>query len=726
LDRSRAALAAVLLVYSALYAFPILSPPQLDRFAADLAVPILLVVLLATLQAERNRASHVEEHRFWGLLSVSFACWLMGSIVFVDGGLLELLDWLSFVVDSLFLISYLFLLLALDQKPHLGSGWSAGNLSYSYGVIGSLMMQLCLMTYFYMIPLWHSGLDRPHSHPIDQFVIALDLVLTIRLVHLVAICRSDSWRLVYLWMAVFGGVWLLTDSTLFLIELERMDLPYGTVADFLWYIPLFGLAWLVRTERQVRGAASSGPPDPAAELPFDRTIPEVLLIYAFVLPAVHLAGYGAAILDESYRTQREFLVLAALVAFVALAVRQHHLLQGRAQRMGERITDLVSNEQVLEAQKLEAIGRLAGGVAHDFNNLLTVVASHAELLRSRLASGDPLQRSVSEIALAAERGSTLTRQLLGFSRQQLIQPQLLDLNRLLAESQPLIQRLIGERIELQVVLARADCWIQADPGQALQVLLNLCTNARDALPEGGRVRVETDCAIAARERVPGSGEPLEYVVLRVSDNGHGIARELQARIFEPYFTTRTRGTGLGLATVHGIVRQSGGQVRVHSRVGEGTTFEVLLPRCPPPAAEPHEVAPVEVAATGSGEVILLVEDQKIVRRALGELLRQLGYQVVEAETGEAAIKLALERSNRVDLVLTDIEMPAMTGWQLAGRLRSRWPELPVLFVSGYPESIDQADPALDRRSGFLAKPFGQGELLAQIQRLLGRPPMRAG
>jgi CheY-like chemotaxis protein len=383
---------------------------------------------------------------------------------------------------------------------------------------------------------------------------------------------------------------------------------------------------------------------------------------------------------------------------------------------------LVTQQQLAQAQKMEAVGRLAGGVAHDFNNLLTVIQGYGELLAEALA-GDPEKReSVGEIVKAAERASALTRQLLAFSRQQVLETHVLDVGAVVADTEKMLKRLIGEDVEIAVVAPPALGRVKADPGQVSQVLLNLALNARDAMPEGGRLSIELaneslDAPLAAaNDEIP----PGRYVVLSVTDTGSGMDAETSSHVFEPFFTTKERGkgTGLGLATVYGIVRQSGGYVAVKTAPGAGTTFRIYLPRCDEPTTSGIRRS---VASRRGTETILLVEDEAAVRALTRTVLERRGYSVLVAEGGAAALDVLARDSRPVHVLLTDLLMPGMNGRDLASRVRALRPATRIVFMSGY--AADHApDFAGDPAAVFLSKPFTERDLVAKIREVLDAPP----
>ncbi|MBI3564774.1 MAG: response regulator [Elusimicrobia bacterium] len=368
--------------------------------------------------------------------------------------------------------------------------------------------------------------------------------------------------------------------------------------------------------------------------------------------------------------------------------------------------------QLRQAQKLESVGRLAGGVAHDFNNILMAILGYAESLKQNLPYGDPRQKDAEEIILAGERAAALTRQLLAFSRRQPLVPSLVDLNATVTNLQRMLQRLLGEDVEIVCDLAAGLGKVLADHHLIEQVVLNLVVNARDAMPKGGRLTlrtrdVETDAAQAG-------ARPGPYVVLEVADTGVGMDAETLARVFEPFFTTKAvgKGTGLGLSTVYGIVQQSGGRVEVSSTPGAGSCFRVFLPRAAADAVVAAPPAPPRVGGEARGR-ILLVEDDETVRRIVGRLLRQEGHAVVEAKSGLEALAAVRESPERLDLMITDLVMPGIDGVELAGLVRGLRPAMRILYMSGYTEKK-----ALDAADAFIQKPFAMKALAQKVQELL--------
>jgi signal transduction histidine kinase/CheY-like chemotaxis protein len=374
-----------------------------------------------------------------------------------------------------------------------------------------------------------------------------------------------------------------------------------------------------------------------------------------------------------------------------------------------------------QSQKIEVVGRLAGGIAHDFNNLLTVIKAHSDMLLRGAAPDSEARSSLEDIAKAVRRASSLTRQLLAFSRRQVLVPQVIELNSILSNIGGMLRPLIGETITLKIVLSAEAGRVKADPHQIEQVLVNLAVNARDAMPQGGTLTFETlNTVFSGKEARDLAGlEPGPYVVIAASDTGVGIDRSQLEKIFEPYFTTKAagHGTGLGLSTVKGIVEQSGGQIRVYSETGKGSVFKVFLPRVDEPLAAAAK-APAPPAAKGRGKV-LLVEDDALLLKATTAILTGGGYEVITAANGQEALERCQGMERCPDLLVTDVIMPEMSGIQLTRALRTRWPELKVLLVSGYTENAVMENGHLEAGTEFLAKPFGDLDLLAKLRELLG-------
>ncbi|MCS6291650.1 MAG: response regulator [Nitrospira sp.] len=429
-------------------------------------------------------------------------------------------------------------------------------------------------------------------------------------------------------------------------------------------------------------------------------------------------------IDAMHRGATDYILkqrLGRLVPSLQRAIRELQERQERA-RVEEALRQ--SEKQLRQAQKMEAVGRLAGGLAHDFNNLLTVIMGHAQVLLNEMATEHPFRTKVEEMQKAGDRAATLIRQLLTFSRKQPSTPKVLSVNPLITNFETMMRRLIGEDLELTLALAPQDLRISADPAQIEQVLMNLVVNARDAMPKGGRLRIETAQVELTRTpmyhvQLPALGT---FVKLSVSDTGSGMSTDTLTHIFEPFFTTKEegKGTGLGLSTVFGIVTQSGGGLDVTSRIGQGSRFDVYFP-----AVRSHPDPTTSDQAPRSSnrgrETILLVEDDASVRDLVRDELKKLGYRVLESKNGLEACLVATQQVGNYQLLLTDVVMPGMSGTELAQHLRILKPDLRILFISGYADDVGIG--ATDQLSDYLQKPFTPEALSQRIRQLLDLTPL---
>jgi len=401
---------------------------------------------------------------------------------------------------------------------------------------------------------------------------------------------------------------------------------------------------------------------------------------------------------------------------------------GETAEVVEIIAEDITERRVLEnqfrqAQKMEAVGRLAGGVAHDFNNLLMVISGYSEVLLENTRKNNPLYPKIEAIHQATDRATTLTRQLLAFSRKQLLELKVVDLNIIVEDMERLLRPLIGENIELETQLGAALGRTRADAGQIEQVIMNLVVNSKDAMPGGGKITIQTANARLDHEDVRREYsyiQPGLYVVLSVTDTGEGMDKETQLRIFEPFFTTKEKGkgTGLGLSTVYGIIKQSGGYVLVESEPRQGTTFRIYLPRVEG-ALETAGPVGLSPSHSGGSETVLLVEDEESVRQLVRETLESKGYKVLEADNGDAALQIASRHSGKIDMLITDVVMPGMSGRELSARLCASCPQTKVLYLSGYTEDAIVHEGVIDPDTAFLQKPFTLQALSRKVREVLG-------
>ena len=399
-------------------------------------------------------------------------------------------------------------------------------------------------------------------------------------------------------------------------------------------------------------------------------------------------------------------------------------LDRRAKIIKEKSEEAICLEQQFrQAQKMEAVGRLAGGIAHDFNNILMVIQSYTEMLRDNLPVHDGLRKNTEQVLKAANRATSLTRQMLAFSRKQILSPVVLDLNAVIDETAKMLKRLIGEDIEFRVLLAESLWAIEADPDQIVQVVMNLCVNARDAMAQGGTLTIAT-ANVVAEEGNLGMRPyvaPGDYVELSVTDTGIGISKDMQENIFEPFFTTKEvgKGTGLGLATVYGIAKQSGGYVWVDSALGHGARFTIYLPRVEQ-AIAPGLSATAEARPRGM-ETILIAEDEEALRESMRDFLRSLGYTVLAASSGPKALALASAHPGPIELLITDVVMPKMSGRELSEMLGSLRPDLKTIYMSGYTDDAVLRHGVQKLGTAFLQKPFSLGALAREVRGRLAGP-----
>jgi nitrogen-specific signal transduction histidine kinase/ActR/RegA family two-component response regulator len=401
--------------------------------------------------------------------------------------------------------------------------------------------------------------------------------------------------------------------------------------------------------------------------------------------------------------------------------RLHAAVERELRAAGMRRERTQLEEQFRQAQKMEAVGRLAGGVAHDFNNLLTVITGYSDLLLSNADLKESQRTALQQIRRSAERGGALTHQLLAFSRRQPLEARTLHINALVMQLEKMLRRLIGEDIELITIPAAAEDVVEADGGRLEQVIMNVAVNARDAMPDGGKLTIETgtvhlDESFTARQLGVAPGR---YITLSIADTGIGMSEETLSHVFEPFFTTKSagRGTGLGLATAYGIVRQSGGAIRILSEPGKGTVARIYLPMAEEKRAVPAEEVPVQVAPTGV-ETILLVEDETRVRKLILDVLRSRGYQVLEATRGEEAIRLAKQHGPEIDMALVDVVMPEMSGPDLVRQIVPLCPKLRVLYMSGYTDEAILHHGIAESSVAFLQKPFLPDVLARRVREVL--------
>ena len=454
-----------------------------------------------------------------------------------------------------------------------------------------------------------------------------------------------------------------------------------------------------------------------------RTSRTLVLRQRHMLRAIAVTSAALVFFSVSKYAFHADLRASEMVLFAAIVCALAFVLQ-RLQIENASAPDLLNESEKLQSQKMEAIGRLAGGVAHDFNNLLAVITGYSDLLLESLGSSNPNRAKLEHIKQAANSAASLTRQLLMFSRHQIIQPVILDINQVVGNTEKMLRRLIKENIEFTVVLQSNLDRVNADPGQIEQIILNLVVNARDALPNGGKLRIQTSNLELDKSSAAAGALPGRFVLLEVTDTGTGMDEETQAHIFEPFFTTKamSKGTGLGLATVYGIVKQSNGHIEVQSTLGRGSSFRIYLPAVKQAVANPESGKDMANPAF-SGETVLVVEDAPSLRDLICEALNKFRCTVLSARNAQEALQIVRERKSAIDLLLTDVVMPGMDGTALAKEVRLLCPETKILYMTGYSGEFIRAD-MLTPGVSLIRKPFTPADLGRKIRKMLTDKPRK--
>lgn len=711
---------AVLIVAALPFVFPILSAETLEEFSLSYVDMVNLAVVVAAFGIGAGRLSHhPERRRFVMFLTAAFVLWFTVRLIYVvfPDSIGTFLGDVS--GDLLYLFFYLALILAAESKPHLRAGWSKADSAHKIQVRGAAVFLLVMLGYFVLIPSTLNYEVYGTWLPSLYMYLALDLYVAFRFIYIRAACPSPSWRRVYGLLALAAAFWAFTDAIECMSYAGVIEMPAVGWSDLLWFAPypLLVIVGSMTHRISVLEDGADAEEIVRREVSITRAVaPQVVM--AFLFPAIHVGLYGIGLLDDATRQARDILVFVALVAMGSLVVVQQLILEQCNRTLSDDLGRI--NERLSQAQRMEAVGRLAGGIAHDFNNLLTAILGHSQLLLGRLTANDRSRKDVEKIDKAGRRAANLTKQLLAFSRRQVLQPIVIDLNAVIRDIEDMLDRLIGENIRVVTCLQPGAVAVLADPGQLEQVVMNLVLNARDAMPDGGELTLITEQPPRDASIAPGIG-PGDWVVLRVRDTGAGMRDEVRNQAFEPFFTTKEqgKGTGLGLSTVYGIVTQSGGEVAIESNMGEGTTVTIVLPRVTDiPAMVTGELdRTVEIAERGT-ETVLLVEDEAAVRELARDILEIHGYTVIEASDGRSAIDLYRDHEGDIELLLTDVVMPHVGGLELAQELHRRRPELPVVYMSGYSDEASFRDGALGKGEVFLAKPFTPDALVAKLMEVL--------
>ena len=704
---------ATLGVLALAYTLPFVSAAaryELARYYQD--VPLLLLGVYAASRRSRD-VPHGVERRFWVLVSGALACWI--AVRFSQA--LPLISdfryvWWPFAQDVLFLCFYVCLALAIEDRPDRPEQGALAELLRAFHSSGAVVFAAGLLFYHVVLP----GLLNPAVYgtrlPTRFLYLALDTYLLARLITLGLSARVTRWRLTYFWLGVAASLWLVSDAIEGLWLGDALNLPdYGTLWDALWNVPL--VCVLIATHRRRR---DDEPAHSAVriERPAGLVWGGPLAAYVVALPAMHFLMAALGWLDEETRAARELLLLVLLGTLAAIMIVYQSLLARERARLSAE-----ADERRRQAQRLEALGQLAAGVAHDFNNLLTIVVTYIGFVKRGLTAGqDELRRDIAEIEAAAQRGATMVRRLIGFAKRRQSATAPVDLYALVADATQLAGRVLPATIDVRLERRGPSPVVRAEPSAIEQILVNLLTNARDAMPAGGRIVVAVGTATLDAERSKGASGNYGYVV--VTDNGVGMDSDTRARLFEPFFTTKGEGfgSGLGMPMVADLVRLQYGVVEVDSAPGRGTSVTVYLRQAPasessgalvPPAAA---VAPAALTGT---ETILLVEDEAAIRTSARRLLERQGYRVLEARDGADALATYRKHAGEIALVLSDVVMPRMTGPELHHAIGGG---VKFLLMTGYTAGETWAGVKPDPMPSVLHKPWMSEELLTAVRATL--------
>lgn len=669
-----------------------------------LDLPFLALILIAIGQGHRMIEDETER-RFWRLVAMSYGAWLLVSVPYalLNPGGHWTIGWMIFS-DLCYIAGYLCMLLAIELQPHRRQTGSLGDRERQLRTFGAILLTFFLLAYFVLVPAAFNGSNYETSIPSFYLFVGLDVVIVIRLFGNRRDAWSIRWSWVYTWMAV-AATFILGDDLIELIgHLYGFTIPSATAMDLLFVTPLALMALAARASRVAFPAEHRV----LNEVAFSRgalRAGHLLLVGAMVLPIAHAVLQLTVNLDPVTDRPREVVAALSLLVLGALALIAYRILERDREQMEAKELRLMNELGV--ARKMDAVARLAASVAHDFNNLIHIIQGRTDILADQLPEDDPLQEEIREILAASTRAADLAGQLMAFGRTQPQSPATISLHDLLGRAEQLLKPLLDERTRLEIRRGAKLDVVQLDPLQFERVILNLVTNARDAMPGGGTVTIET--FNPGYESLGGNPyTDLSVVQLRVSDTGLGMERETIAHIFEPFFTTKQgRGAGLGLAITHGLIQQAGGSISVDSHVGEGTTFTITLPAVR--GAEPSPVGRLSDARAIPGAV-LIIEMDATNRQLLRRLLADLERPVLTAATGPEALIVASRYPGPVDLAVVDVTCEG--GRTITAQLRETQPSLRALLLAqDQPLDVDGADV-------LLREPFELSDVLRTAKRLL--------
>lgn len=683
--------------------------------------PTLIGLTLLGMLWGRSRLDR-RESLFWRQLALAWLCWLLVDLLYF----FEIEPpWVSasFLTDTLYLLYYFLFALAIDYRPHEKPNRTLTALGRRLESVAGLMAVFGLLMYFALVvlpePLGVSLSFVQRTGGLTTYLLmrlSLDALLLGRLLF-AALSVHGRWRHVYGLLALGMLGYALRDLLSLLRYEELLPAAYGVADQAALYVPGFIVLVAARFPHgsSLRGVKIS--PRPAEPTIHELGRPSPIALYALVVPGLHFLLYPLGLLDTASRTPREVFSLTYVLIMGAMAWAHQRVLAMDNQSARAKLRE--AEESLSRSRKLEAVGRLAGGIAHDFNNYLTVIQGYGEILRERL-QGTRGAQDLGYIEDAAKKASHLTRQLLAFGRRQTLNPEALEINQVVRETSRMLDTLLGEDVLLDIQLDPNAGQALADLGQTEQVLVNLAINGRDAMPDGGTLAIRTQRLTLGGDEAAGFEiEPGDYVAVVVADTGVGMTEDVRSQAFEPFFTTKAlgRGTGLGLSTVYGIVKQSQGGISVESTPGQGTVIRVLLPSVTDPEPAPGTREPEHRAPKDA--TLLLVEDEGAVRRLARSALQSAGFKVFSAASGTEAVADYLDDCETIDLLVTDVLMPGMDGVELASRFQTRCPDLRVLFISGYPaDTLRERKKILPRATRLLEKPFSPSTLVREVHDVL--------
>ena len=686
-----------------------------DAFVDVILGAITLAAFVTCLQVRRL---HRERRLFQWALATGIFVWIVAklSMGFAPDQYTES-EAGNAIFDGLLALGMSLFLIAAEMQPDREAGWTTKNRPFRMRLVAVLFSVLSLYTYFTLAP-WLSGMPESDGWGRSLFLfIPFDAFLVLRFGWLRAFSVQPQWRLIYGSLALVGLLLLAVD----IVELMTQEgwIPWIGLEPLglIWFLPYVGFTLTARFIAACPTQSKNHPADHPSRI--DSANVEIVIVgLTLAILAVHFIGPLTGVLAPSLVPIRNVIALSSMCLLGVMSLIQAFNL-GRHNRTLNREIEAM-NAQLLQSQKMEAVGRLAGGMAHDFNNILTVVMGNEELLRDIVSDDPDAHEHVCAIGDACNRASALTSQLLAFSKDHVQPPISMDLAVVIRGLAEMMQRLIDSSIRLKIVEKAGAVWIFANQTQIEQVLMNLCVNARDAMPNGGSLTIELDIANigdAAVER-PTAGEGT-HAIVTVRDTGCGMSEEVQTHIFEPFYSTKPRhlGTGLGLSTAYAIVEKSNGQVSVESAPGEGATFKITLPltdRVPELVAEIEDKLPV----LRGNETILVVEDNPPVRNVTCAVLRKHGYHVLSASSGKEAIRLVKDHQSEIQLIIADVLMPEMSGPETVQNVRDLRPDIKVLFMSGHTGEEIRDGKIEELQAGFIQKPFKLSHLITRIQNLI--------